>query len=626
MADGVVRYDVDYDVKKAKSSTSSLASSLKKVAVMAGSAFAVKKVIDFGKESVKRANEQIQAETKLEEIMKKRIGATDEQIQAIKDLASEEQKLGIFGDELIINGQQQLATFASSSETVGVLTGAMNNLVAQQKGVNASSGDFVNIANLMGKALNGQVGALSRVGISFTDAQAEVLKYGTELERAEVLSQVITDNVGDMNQALRNTPEGAMKAISNDFGDIQEMLGKKLLPVISTVTQFLADKFFPAFIDGVDALSPFIDIMVANIPGALEKVIGMFGNAMELFGMFSPLFEEVGNSIMSLIENYVLPFAGHFEGIASLFEWVFKDALGYAIDQAVIFFQRLYESSEESFGALVETALGAFASLGDLFYSFVQFAKRIWDEWGNDIMDVVSLVFSVLIDIMSVGFQLITDLASVFSALFSGDWEAMWEAIGNLFSNAMEGLENAWKRLMVALEEALKIADGILKGLFDAMLGALKALFDKFKETVSGAWDKMWNGFKDTVSKVFDGIKDTVKSGVNFVIEQINKLIRKVNSFKLPKFLGGGGLDIDEIPELANGGIVDKATLSLIGEGSSPEAIVPLTSAGISSFVGGIGGMQRFSQPKIEVVNTFDENGITSMVIKNWDDEYPFYQ
>jgi hypothetical protein len=40
--------------------------------------------------------------------------------------------------------------------------------------------------------------------------------------------------------------------------------------------------------------------------------------------------------------------------------------------------------------------------------------------------------------------------------------------------------------------------------------------------------------------------------------------------------IGGQGINIPLIPKLAEGGIVDKATLAMIGEGKSAEAVMPL--------------------------------------------------
>lgn len=184
---------------------------------------------------------QVEAETKLEEVMRQRMGATQEDITAIKELASAQQSLGVIGDEVQLMGAQQLATFLKQRSSLESLIPAMNNLVAQQKGYNASTGDAVNVANLMGKALQGQTGALSRIGISFNDAQAHVLKYGSEAEKAAMLAEIITQNVGNMNERLAQTPVGRAKQLSNAIGDIKEQAGQMVqsfMPFLNMAASF----------------------------------------------------------------------------------------------------------------------------------------------------------------------------------------------------------------------------------------------------------------------------------------------------------------------------------------------------------------------------------------------------
>ena len=127
---------------------------------------------------------QSQAETKLTEIYKTRMGATEGAAQSTMKLAAALQKEGVVGDEVALSGAQQLATYASMPSTVNKLLPAMENLLVQQKGVNATAEDATSIANLFGKAMMGQTGALKKVGISFTEAQENILKYGTEEEKA----------------------------------------------------------------------------------------------------------------------------------------------------------------------------------------------------------------------------------------------------------------------------------------------------------------------------------------------------------------------------------------------------------------------------------------------------------
>lgn len=176
------------------------------------------------------------AERKLETVMRQRMGATDAEIDSIKKLASAQQEIGIIGDEVQLSGAQQVATFLKEKASLDVLLPAMNNLLAQQKGLNATTQDAVQVGNLMGKAMQGQTGALTRVGITFTAAQEQVMKFGTESERAAMLAQIITDNVGNMNQQLAQTDSGKQKQLENTLGDVKEKMGALVSGALPYVT------------------------------------------------------------------------------------------------------------------------------------------------------------------------------------------------------------------------------------------------------------------------------------------------------------------------------------------------------------------------------------------------------
>lgn len=134
---------------------------------------------------------QIEAEKKLQTVMRQRMDATAAEIQSIKELAAAQQQIGVIGDEVQLSGAQQIATFLTQKASLDVLIPAMNNLLAQQKGLNATTQDAVSIGNLMGKAMQGQTSALTRVGIIFNEAQEKVMKFGTETERAAMLAEII---------------------------------------------------------------------------------------------------------------------------------------------------------------------------------------------------------------------------------------------------------------------------------------------------------------------------------------------------------------------------------------------------------------------------------------------------
>ena len=185
-------------------------------------------------------NYAVEAETKLTTVMGQRMNATQREIESIKELALAEREKGVIDDDVQLMGAQQIATFLSEAKSIETLLPAMNNLLAQQKGYAATGQDAVAIGNLMGKVMQGQVSALTRVGITFSEAEEKVLKFGTESERAAMLAQVITNNVGQMNAQLGATDVGKQVQLEAKLGDIQDRLGELLggaLPFVNMATE-----------------------------------------------------------------------------------------------------------------------------------------------------------------------------------------------------------------------------------------------------------------------------------------------------------------------------------------------------------------------------------------------------
>ena len=183
-----------------------------------------------------------QANTQLTTVMRQRMDATEEDIKKVNEVIGAQSKLGVIGGTIQKTGAQQIATFLKEKGTLEQLIPAMNDLLAQQKGLNATQEDARSVANLMGKAMTGQSSALRRVGITFSEAQENIMKYGTEQQRAAMLAQIITDNVGHMNAQLGKTDAGQLKQAEMQFAAIKVQIGElvsKWLPKITFAAQAL---------------------------------------------------------------------------------------------------------------------------------------------------------------------------------------------------------------------------------------------------------------------------------------------------------------------------------------------------------------------------------------------------
>lgn len=259
-------------------------------------AFSVREIVNFSKACFEAYNNQLQQETKLTEVMRTRMNASDEEIASIREYASELQKSGVIGDEVALSGAQQLATYAKMPDTINKLLPAMENYAAQQHGVNTTNQDMVNIANLFGKALQGNVGALKRMGITLTEEQEKILKYGTEEEKAAMLAQAFNDKVGNMNETLAQTPEGKVQQLKNTLGDLQETLGAALAPVITEIASAVS----AFFAEHEPQIQNFSQNVLPRIKEETEKVFNSIKKALDFVKEHKTLMETIAIIIGSI--------------------------------------------------------------------------------------------------------------------------------------------------------------------------------------------------------------------------------------------------------------------------------------------------------------------------------------
>jgi phage-related protein len=159
----------------------------------------------------------------------------------------------------------------------------------------------------------------------------------------------------------------------------------------------------------------------------------------------------------------------------------------------------------------------------------------------------------------------------------------IFHELGEVFKILLSVLKPVWTFIMKYLAPVLLfLIDVVFKALALAskvVVTALRWIVDVFKDIISVA-----RGVGHIISNVFSFVLNGVKAYINTIISLINFVIGIINKihFKIPSWvpkLGGKefGVNIPKIPMLADGGIVNKPTLAMIGE-AGPEAVVPLKS------------------------------------------------
>lgn len=257
-------------VREGKGAAGGLLSTVKGLVASLGGIYIVRQGTQLLGDCAEKASQLHQAETKLKEVMGAMQGAGSAQVNTMKNLTSEISGYGVVGKTALINGAQQASTYFHQTDAVKTLLPKMADLAVQMHGVNVTSEDMVNIGNMTGKVMTGQVGALRRAGISFTEYQEKVMKNGTEMEKANMLAQVIEQNVGKMNEAMANTPEGVMARNQNDFNAVKTTIGEQVQPAIVSMFNAIHNNL------------PTIQLIATGFANASVLVMGAITNIINI--------------------------------------------------------------------------------------------------------------------------------------------------------------------------------------------------------------------------------------------------------------------------------------------------------------------------------------------------------
>ena len=291
-----------------------------------GGAISVAGIKAWSEEAMTAAQAQVEAETKLEAVLgnvksiaEGGTGAIQAAKKNLMGVASELQKVGVIGDEVTLAGMQQLATFQLSDAAIATLSTGMTDLLAQQKGLNASQSDAVGVANMIGKAMTGQVTALSRVGITMTDAEKKLMQTGNAEQRAATLAQILKNNVGGVNAALAQTDDGKIQQAKNLYGDMQEEVGKQLTATKGTLAG-LAAQYIPdvqkALLSVVGKIKPKVESAIKyiedhkeSIRAGIDKVKTAVSSAYKVISTAVGWCIDHGNILIPILTGIVAGFA-----------------------------------------------------------------------------------------------------------------------------------------------------------------------------------------------------------------------------------------------------------------------------------------------------------------------------
>jgi hypothetical protein len=179
---------------------------------------------------IRNTIESENALAQLNATLKSTKGAAGLTSDEIVTMAQGLQKVTTFGDDAIIAMESQLLTFTKlGRDVVPQASEAILDLATKM------GGDLKGATVQIGKALNDPIqgiSALTKVGVTFNDAQKETIKQMVEMGDVagaqSLILQELQTEFGGSARAARDTFGGAITALHNTFGDLLEGSGGNL--------------------------------------------------------------------------------------------------------------------------------------------------------------------------------------------------------------------------------------------------------------------------------------------------------------------------------------------------------------------------------------------------------------
>lgn len=525
-----------------------------------GAAFALDKIVDFGKGIANAASDQEQALGASSSVFKEYAG----EIQAFGKTTAE--NLGI--SEAAFN---QLATTTGALlKNAGVpldeTTDATISLTERAADMAAMfGGDVSEALSAINSGLKGELDPLERFGVSlkasavdaraaamgYVDSEGKVTDYGRSMARVALIMEQTADAQGTAAREA-DTMAGTTMRLKAQFTDLQADLGQKLLPLIVKFAEVLR-----GLITFVTANQGWLLPLVAGITAiALGfKAWTLATQAWEAATKIATAVQWLFNAAMTAnpIGLIVAAIAAVVAAVVLLYtkvDW-FRAGVDAAIDGIVSAFQWLWDKIQAVFGWVRDNWPLLLAIITGPIGIAIHQVITHWDTIKGAVQSVINWV--------------------------RNNWQLIVGIITGPIGAAVAIVVTNWDKIKSAASTAVSAIKGFVSGLADVIsypfkqaASAIGTAWDGVKRLFSGAWSFINNA----LSGIAAVIRYPFEQAFNAIKNLWNNTVGRL-SFTVPSWVPGIGGKGWSAPRLAAGGIVTRPTIALIGE-AGPEAVVPL--------------------------------------------------
>ena len=413
----------------------------------------------------------------------------------------------------------------------------------------------------------------------------------------------IADAIKDIwEQTLQPFIEWFIATVAPYIAAALDTVGSVFLTVAGVVADVIGNIF--------DALGGLIDFIAGVFTGdwqrawegiktffsaiwnAIKNIVSAVWNAIK--SIISTTINTISTIISTVLNAIKTTFSTIFESTKNTVTTIFnaiKTFITTTINTISTTLSTVLNIIKTTFSTILENIKNTVTTVFNAIKAFITTTINTISTTISTVLNAIKTTFSTILESIK------NTVTTVFNAIKS-TITTIINAVSTTISTVLNSIKTTFSTILNSIKTTVNTIFNAIKSTITTIMGTIQSGISTALSSIKTTWSNMWESMKTTVINIFNGIWSSIKGVINSiiggiekmangVINGINGMIRALNnlSFDVPDWvpeIGGKtfGFNIStigniSIPRLAKGGVVDQATIAMVGE-AGQEAVVPL--------------------------------------------------
>ena len=480
------------------------------------------------------------------------------------------------------------------SDIIADCRGAFSKMTESEKAAAAETLVGKNAMSGFLALMNAAPGDIEKLESAIATCSDEVDGYSGA---AEKMAAVMQDNLNGQLTILKSQ----LEELAISFGDALMPAVRKVV----TAVQGFVDK-----LNGmsesqrntilrigmlVAALGPFLVILgtcISKVGIAMQgfvKLAGTFGKLKVAVGNAHGVLGKTGAALGG-ISAPVLAVVAVIAVLVAAFLHLWKTNEGFR--DAIIGTWNKIHSTVSTFVEGIKQRLSA---LGFSFSDAANFIRLIWEGLCQFLGPIFIGAFNAIAVNIETILGVITGIFDVFSGLFTGNWDLLWQGVEEIFTSIWNGITGTFTNITNTMKNVLNVFLSFFGTNITNVMNEVKAVVITVLSYIRSFFSNAWNSIRSVTSSAWNSIKNAIVRPIESARDAVRNAINRIKGFmdfewslphlKLPHIsVSGssnpldwlkGGVPHFSVDWYKTGGIFNSPSIIGVGEAGS-EAVLPL--------------------------------------------------